>query len=232
MSATASRQRELTHDRLADSFDAVMNPYDVGRRMEVLVNDFLGEVALEGKLVLDGGCGTGRATAALAARGAKVVPLDLGFRLASYVKARYPSRPVNGNLLSLPFADGSFDVVVSSEAIEHTPDPGAAVAELCRVLKPGGHLVLSTPNWLWQFPVRLASSLKLRPYDGLENFMRPSLLRERIERAGLTVIDHRGIHLLPFQVKALWPLLRVLDRFGRPLLPLMINQCVHAAKRP
>jgi len=232
MTTTATRERELTHDRIADSFDAVMNAYDVRRRMEVLVDEFLRDVNLHGRLVLDGGCGTGRATSALANRGAKVVALDLGLRLASYVKARYPSYPVNGSILTLPFADNTFEVVLSSEAIEHTPDPVAAVVELCRVIKPGGHLVLSTPNWLWQLPVRVASRLRLRPYDGLENFMRPSVLKATVSGAGMTTVEHKGIHLLPFQLELLWPLLRGADRFGGPLLPLMINQCIHAIKRP
>ena len=58
------------------------------------------------------------------------------------------------------------DVVVSSEAIEHTAEPERAVSELYRVLKPGWYLVLSTPNRLWQGPVRIASAIGWRPYDG------------------------------------------------------------------
>jgi len=230
MTPTADRQAELTHDRMADTFDDVMNPYDVGRRIEVLVDEFLSGVDLRGCLVLDAGCGTGRATAALEARGARVVALDLGFRLVSYVRARYRAQPVNGSLLELPFAAETFDVVLSSEAIEHTPNPSSAVRELCRVVKQGGHLVLSTPNRLWQGPVRVASRLKLRPYDGLENFMRPAALRAAMMESGMSVVEHKGIHLLPFQIAFLWPLLRRADRFGRPLLPLMINQCIHGAK--
>jgi 2-polyprenyl-6-hydroxyphenyl methylase/3-demethylubiquinone-9 3-methyltransferase len=90
--------------------------------------------------------------------------------------------------------------------------------------------VLSTPNWLWQLPVRLASRLKLRPYDGLENFMSPGALRRAVTQGGLSLARHKGIHLLPFQFAFLWPALRGLDRFGGALLPLMINQCIHATK--
>jgi len=223
-------QKMLAHDRLAEKFDSLINPYDSRRRLEVLLDEFLAGVPVAGRLVLDAGCGTGRGTARLSERGATVVACDLGGNLVRHTRARATCLPVVSSVMQLPFADGTFDIVYSSEVIEHTPDPLAVLPELNRVLKPGGHLVLSTPNWLWQWPVRLASLVGARPYDGLENFVRSSDVRRTLEQAGATVIEHRGIHLLPFQVTALHPLIRRLERYGRTLLPLMINQCVHSAK--
>jgi 2-polyprenyl-3-methyl-5-hydroxy-6-metoxy-1,4-benzoquinol methylase len=225
-----SREKELTHDRLVDRFDDLMDEYDVGRRTAVLVDDFLSGIDLRGKLVLDGGCGVGGLTRAMTARGARVVALDIGAQLAATTRTRYGCRAVVGTLTSLGLVSDAFDVVISSEAIEHTPDPEAAIVELYRVLKPGGHLVLSTPNRLWQAPVRAASAVGLRPYDGFENFLWPRSLRRILERAGARVETHRGLHLWPFQIRPLRGALRQMDRHGTTLLPLMINQCIHCVK--
>jgi ubiquinone biosynthesis O-methyltransferase len=229
--SASAAERMLAHDRLADRFDELMNEYDVTRRVDVLVHEFLAEVDLRGRRVLDAGCGTGRATAALAGRGADVVAIDLGERLVARTRRRCACRPLVGSVMVLPFPDATFDVVLSTEVIEHVPDPALAVKEFARVLKPGGHLVLSTPNRLWQGPVRLASAIGLRPYDALENFLTPAELRASVDAAGLRTIEHRGIHLLPFQIRWIHPLLKYMDRFGARLLPLTVNQCLHAVTR-
>lgn len=230
---SASRGRAeavLTHDRLADRYESVTSAYDLARRLDVLVDEFLGDVDLRGRLVLDGGCGPGRASERLRARGARVVALDLAPRMLALATARGAARAAVGDVARLPFGEGTFDVVLSTEVIEHTPDPLDSARELYRVLRPGGHLVLSTPNWLWQPVVRAASLLRLRPFDGLENFPRPAALRRALEVAGADVRDHRGVHLWPFQLRPLLGALRAMDRHGTRLLPLMINQCLHAVK--
>jgi 2-polyprenyl-3-methyl-5-hydroxy-6-metoxy-1,4-benzoquinol methylase len=224
------RDKELTHDRLTARFDELMDDYDVGRRTDVLVAQFLGPANINGKLVLDAGCGVGGLTRALVAGGARVIALDVGARLAATTRSRYGCSAIVGTITALGVGSNTFDAVLSSEAIEHTPDPETAVLELYRVVKPGGHLVVSTPNRLWQAPVRAASALGLRPFDGFENFLWPAQLRRTLERAGARVEDHRGLHLWPFQIRPLRRASRWVDRYGAPLLPLMINQCIHCVK--
>ena len=224
------QEKSLTHDRLADQFDRLMNAYDVNRRLAVLIDEFLQDVDLAGKRVLEAGCGTGRGSERLVQAGALVSALDIGFNLARFTRQRCACAAVVGSVLDLPFPDDVFDVVFSTEVIEHTPDPLQAVLEMYRVVKPGGHLVVSTPNWLWQLPVRAASAVGLRPYNGFENFVKPAQLRHTLTHAGGQIIAHKGIHLLPFQITAIQPLLRQLDNFGTFLLPLMINQCIHCLK--
>ena len=113
-----------------------MDDYDLGRRTEVLVDRFLGG-RLHGKLVLDAGCGVGGVTRALVARGARVIALDIGPKLAAEARARCGCPAVVGTLAATGFASNSFDVVLSSEAVEHTPDPRAAVRELYRLVQAG-----------------------------------------------------------------------------------------------
>lgn len=224
-----SRYKELTHDRLVGRFDELMDSYDLGRRREILVDRFLGS-NIRGKRVLDAGCGVGGVTGALIEKGARVVAVDIGPKLAAATRARCRCDAVVGTLESLPFRSDCFDAVLSSEAIEHTPHPERSVRELYRLVKPGGALVLSTPNRLWLGPVRAASAMGLRPYDGYENFLWPATIRRAVESAGGRIIEHRGIHLWPFQIRVLRDLSRWVDRFGEALLPLMVNQCVHCVK--
>jgi SAM-dependent methyltransferase len=99
---------------------------------------------LAGQELLDLGCGPGWYTRALRDRGARVVPVD---NSADELGAA----PVEGALLAdaraLPFADASADGVVCSNLLEHTPDAAAVLAEIERVLRPGGWAYVSWTNW-------------------------------------------------------------------------------------
>lgn len=222
--------RSLTHDRLVDSFDHVMYSYDVERRMTVLIDDFLARIDLKNAGVLDAGCGTGRASKILSERGSNVTSVDLGYNLVKLTKEKADTDTAQVSITELPFSSDSFDIVFCSEVIEHIPDPLQGVNELWRVLKPGGWLSLSTPNYLWQYPVRFASKIGLRPYKGYENFLRPARLRNHILELGGKIIEHRGIHLLPFQFSGLNKLNMYFDQFGDILLPVMINQAIFCRK--
>lgn len=102
-----------------------------------------------GGLVLDVGAGEGYGAALLAARAKRVVGMDYDEPTVAHARATYPDvRAVRGNATDLPFAEASVDVVVGLQVIEHLWDQAAFVREASRVLRPGGRIVVATPNRL------------------------------------------------------------------------------------
>jgi SAM-dependent methyltransferase len=114
-----------------------------------------------GERVLDMGCGAGRHAFEMFRRGADVVAFDQdgdelagvlelfgAMREEGQVPAGAEADIKQGDALSLPFADGEFDRIVAAEVLEHIPDDTTAIAELARVLRPGGTLAVTVPRWL------------------------------------------------------------------------------------
>ncbi|HLC44235.1 MAG: hypothetical protein A2722_02855 [Candidatus Doudnabacteria bacterium RIFCSPHIGHO2_01_FULL_50_11] len=85
--------------------------------------------------ILDNGCGNGIVGEYLC--GADIVGIDLSPRMAEYARKRLPRVEV-GDSQHLPFPDGSFDTVVSLSLLHHLSDPKQGIAEVARILKPGG----------------------------------------------------------------------------------------------
>jgi SAM-dependent methyltransferase len=101
---------------------------------------------LADRTVLDLGCGPGFYTEALRARGAEVIPVDNDPAEMSSA-GRPPAGAVVADARRLPLENECVDGVVCSNMLEHTPDPGAVIAEAERVLRPGGWAYLSWTNW-------------------------------------------------------------------------------------
>jgi ubiquinone/menaquinone biosynthesis C-methylase UbiE len=106
-----------------------------------------------GETVLDCGAGEGYGPALLAERAASVVGLDYSEEAVHYAAGKYGSasnlRFLQGDASKLPCADGSFDVLCCFQVLEHLEDAPGFLFEARRVLKPGGVLILTTPNRLW-----------------------------------------------------------------------------------
>lgn len=102
-----------------------------------------------GKDVLDAACGEGYGSAWLARRARSVTGLDLDQPTIAAARAKYVAPGLRfeaGSVAAMPFADASFDSVVSFETLEHLAEQKAMLAEIRRVLRPDGVLIISTPN--------------------------------------------------------------------------------------
>ena len=221
------------YESIAARFEALDHPDDLRRRLAIVFDECLGRTSLAGKRTLDAGCGYGAFSSVAAQRGAAVVSVDIGERLVGRAITRAASRGVVADAGRLAFRDESFDIVISSEMIEHTEAPQQTVQELARVLRGGGLLVLTTPNRVWQWPVRMASRLGLRPFHGLESFVAWGRLERLCSAAGLEVLVHLGFHPWPFQL-GLARAARTVEKRGARgrAARLMVNQAVVARKRP
>jgi SAM-dependent methyltransferase len=163
--------------------------------------------------------------------GAVVTACDLGPSLVEATRERAGCEARVADVLELSdvFGRNRFDIVVSSECIEHTPDPNGAIEQLVAVAKPGGLIAISTPNVVWKPVVALATAVKMRPFEGYENFSSWRSLRQSLRGAGATVVRECGLHLFPFQI-GLHAFSRWCDGHLQLLKPLMINLCVLAMK--
>ncbi len=114
---------------------------------ERVAHPILRDLVQPGMKALDAACGTGRQAALLHELGCSTVGLDQSESMVAVARSKLPDvRFEVGDLEHLPFADDEFDLAVVSLALCHLADPGAAVAELARVVRPGGVLMITDPH--------------------------------------------------------------------------------------
>jgi SAM-dependent methyltransferase len=156
---------------------------------EPVVHEIIG--ALPPGIALDAACGTGRHCAYLAEQGHQVIGVDSSPEMLDRARARVPGADVrHGDLCALPLPDDHVDLVVCALALTHHRDLAPILAEFVRVLRPGGHLVISDVH---QEQVLLGSQPRVR-LDG----DRPALLAAYRHRASdyLTPALSLGLRLL------------------------------------
>jgi SAM-dependent methyltransferase len=161
-----------------------------------------------GDRVLDLGCGFGRHSYQAARLGAQVVAFDASAEEVRNVKDTFGAMAVAGELdaeasrvgsvqgdaLRLPFADGSFDRVIASEVLEHIPADETAMAELARVLRPGGTMAVTVPRCGPEF-VNWALSDEYHDVPGGHvRIYRQRQLVGRLEAAGLKAVGSHHAH--------------------------------------
>lgn len=164
-----------------------------------------------GMTVLDLGAGFGRHAFETARRGANVIAVDLAHDELVSTLDTFAAMHVEGEIderltaavsradgLRLPFADGAFDCVIASEVLEHVPDDLAVMAELRRVLRPGGRLAATVPStipeqicwWLNEaYHAPIAEGGHVRIYTRAE-------LETKLAASGFETVDGHRAHAL------------------------------------
>ncbi len=162
-----------------------------------------------GVKVIDVGCGAGRHTFEAFRRGAEVVGFDQNaadlndvdeilqaMKAEGEAPASAKGEAVKGDALDLPYGDGTFDCVIASEILEHVPNDDQAIAQLVRVLKPGGALAITVPRWL---PERICWALSDEYHaneGGHIRIYRADELRDKVLAHGLTLTHTHHAHAL------------------------------------
>lgn len=162
-----------------------------------------------GVRVIDVGCGAGRHSFEAYRRGADVIAFDQNAEELAEVDTMLQAmgqageapesakaQVVVGDALALPYPDGSFDAVIASEILEHVPDDDTAIAELIRVLRPGGSLAVTVPRWL---PERICWALSDEYHaneGGHIRIYRADELRTKLTGGGLRFTGSHHAHAL------------------------------------
>lgn len=205
MSEVARRVR-VEYDELATFYDRRWASY-VTRTLEETLARFQ---APEGARVLDLGCGTGAFLGALASArpDLRLVGADLSPGMLAAARRRLGGAVplVEASALALPFGGGAFDVVTSLSSLHYWPEPGRGLAEVARVLAPGGTLVLT--DWCDDYLACRLCAAYLR-WTGRPHFrvFGSAGLREALAEAGLG-----EVRLERYRVSWLWGLMTGVTR--------------------
>ncbi|WP_170154869.1 class I SAM-dependent methyltransferase [Lentzea atacamensis] len=157
------------------------------RRHEAAYLHLIGHCA--DAVVLEAGCGEGYGAQLIRTVARRVIALDYDELTSHHVARAYPQLNVlRGNLATLPLRDGGVDVVANLQVIEHLWDQEGFLAECRRVLRPGGTLIVTTPNRLTFSP---GQDTPLNPFHTRE--LAPSELDEMLREAGFRVDELTGL---------------------------------------
>ena len=147
---TAAIKALHAHD-VQEMWDSSVNPHmwnQYHNQLSIYL-ELAGPLQRRKKKILDVGCAQGTLALLLAERGHDVVALDLRPDFIEYAKSRYTHgqiRFLTGNVLECE-VDDCFDLIFANQIIEHLVYPSRLISKLNSVLKPGGQLVVTTPNW-------------------------------------------------------------------------------------
>jgi SAM-dependent methyltransferase len=162
-----------------------------------------------GTKVIDVGAGAGRHSFEAYRRGADVIAFDQDKEELENVATMFEAmaqageapegasaEAVSGDALALPYPDGTFDVVIASEILEHVPQDEEAIAELVRVLKDGGLLAVTVPRWLPERLCWLLSDEYHANEGGHIRIYKADELRDKVLARGMRFAHSHHAHAL------------------------------------
>lgn len=239
-------------DHLAGGKPAAEGQFLLGRRLR-LVEPLL---PASGGHLVDFGCGNGAQTALFVPHFDQVTGVDVEPVFLEAFRRRIDAEGWSGRVTAaalaggrIPLADGAADVVTSFTVLEHVPDEQAALAEMRRVLRPGGRLIVTVPNRWWVFETH-GADLPLLPWNRVplvswwpkrlhDRWARARIYRLReivamIGAAGFTVVD-TGRLTAPMDMIP-WPSVqrtarRAIFRGDRTSCPFLATEVLVAAER-
>ncbi len=130
------------------------------------------------------------------------VSVDVSKRLLKVAENRFKKSGVKSKTfqltsLSLPWKNSTFDNITSYETLEHLPDPGKIINEFFRVLKPGGELILSTPNTSWDWIHSFVAFLGIHHPEGPHRFIPRGEIIFLLKKAGFSITKEKTVILVP-----------------------------------
>lgn len=201
----------------ADAYDQWHARYSVDAAADApwhrLIKAHISPGDLAGKRILEIGCGRGGFSCWLAEQPhapREIVAADFSSTAVQMGERYAQARGLRGivwqveDIQAISHPEASFDTVISCETIEHVPDPPRALAELARVLKPGGRLFLTTPNYLgmmglYRAYLRLRGRRFAEEGQPINNLVFLPLTRRWVRGTGLRIVRTTSIgHYIPF----------------------------------
>ncbi len=175
---------DAEHLRIARHFDHTVHHYSASisvqdGRMQAI----LGELG-HAKKILDAGCGKGRYAALIKqySPDAEIHAVDVSDEMLKHVPSNIVTR--KASIQDLPYTDESFDLIYCIEALEHVPNPEAAIDEMVRVLRPGGRLVIIDKNVARQGALAIEAWERWFDINELNTLLTQANLRTKTEFIG------------------------------------------------
>jgi ubiquinone/menaquinone biosynthesis C-methylase UbiE len=182
-------KKELFYDQFSEDWEGEINNLETQKRLEIVFGKLFKGIDLRGRRFLEVGCGLGYFSGEASRLGAKVTGVDIGRRLVEKCRKRVPTgKFIVASASELPFKNGSFDIVLCTEVIEHVENQSKVLTEIFRVLKRGGYLAITTPNKLFKPIFSLLTFLGIRPYRGIEKWFFPWELKSIFISKGAVIL--------------------------------------------